>query len=210
MQIQILPSPLWRYSRAWEDAWLKAMSFDGSNPSASIMRKNCYTGVGSRETPMNILKVVRRIANILRKEGWILRSGGARGADTHFEKGALNKKEIFHPHKDYDCWDEAKDIAQQHHPMFNKLTPTSQKYIIRNTFQVLGRDLENPSSFVICWTSDGAVTDSERSKETGGTGQVISIADTYDIPLYNLSRSEHRDVVLNHLTKKEISKLEKG
>lgn len=46
-----------------------------------------YTGVGSRETPPHIRKLMTDIAYNLHKDGWTLRSGGAEGADQAFEEG---------------------------------------------------------------------------------------------------------------------------
>ena len=57
-----------------------------------------YAGVGGRETPAHVLNLMTRIAQGLTKVGGILRSGGARGADTAFEAGAGSAKEIFLPY----------------------------------------------------------------------------------------------------------------
>ena len=46
-----------------------------------------YTGVGSRETPSAILKLMEDIGEKLASQGWTLRSGGAIGADQAFERG---------------------------------------------------------------------------------------------------------------------------
>lgn len=54
-----------------------------------------YTGVGSRETPEEILKVMEDLAFNLRETGWILRSGGAEGADTAFEVNSYGSSEIY-------------------------------------------------------------------------------------------------------------------
>ena len=54
-----------------------------------------YTGVGGRETPPHVLNLMTRIAQGLAKVGGILRSGGARGADSAFEAGAGAAKDIF-------------------------------------------------------------------------------------------------------------------
>jgi predicted Rossmann fold nucleotide-binding protein DprA/Smf involved in DNA uptake len=56
-----------------------------------------YAGVGSRQTPENILHLMTRIAMRMAELGWVLRSGGAKGADYAFEKGAGDKKEIYLP-----------------------------------------------------------------------------------------------------------------
>lgn len=57
-----------------------------------------YTGVGSRETPNKVIDLMYRIAKFLAERNWILRSGGAVGADKAFENGCDNvngKKEIY-------------------------------------------------------------------------------------------------------------------
>lgn len=46
-----------------------------------------YTGVGSRSTPQDIMKMMSALASKLEVEGWVLRSGAADGADTGFENG---------------------------------------------------------------------------------------------------------------------------
>lgn len=51
-----------------------------------------YTGIGSRETPQEIQNLMFKIAQKLDSK-YILRSGGADGADLAFEKGS-SKKEI--------------------------------------------------------------------------------------------------------------------
>lgn len=59
-----------------------------------------YTGVGSRECPAKILERLEEIGRLLAVNGFTLRSGAARGADSAFEKGCdsrQGKKEIFLP-----------------------------------------------------------------------------------------------------------------
>ncbi|MBC7883816.1 MAG: hypothetical protein H7Y37_21205 [Anaerolineae bacterium] len=47
-----------------------------------------YTGIGSRKTPANTLKLMQKIGYRLNNLGIRLRSGGAEGADSAFEAGA--------------------------------------------------------------------------------------------------------------------------
>lgn len=59
-----------------------------------------YTGVGSRETPNDVMKVMYKFAQKMALHGAVLRSGGADGADTAFEWGCDKKqgmKEIYLP-----------------------------------------------------------------------------------------------------------------
>jgi hypothetical protein len=70
---------------------------------------NFYTGIGSRETPKDICEMITEVAKIFRKEGWILRSGHAVGADWAFEQGALDKAEIYIPWKNFGVKDYLGD-----------------------------------------------------------------------------------------------------
>jgi predicted NAD-dependent protein-ADP-ribosyltransferase YbiA (DUF1768 family) len=51
-----------------------------------------YAGIGSRETPPGILAYMTETASKLEGMGYILNSGGARGADSAFADGVKNKK----------------------------------------------------------------------------------------------------------------------
>jgi hypothetical protein len=149
-----------------------------------------YTGVGSRTTPDNVLALMRSIAIVLRNQGYILRSGGAKGADTAFESGAGEQKEIYYAS---DATKDAMDIASIYHPAWNKCSSFAKKLHGRNAFQVLGRSLGYPSEFLICWTLDGCMSHPERSWGTGGTGTAISIAWANGIPVENLGRQDIYD-----------------
>jgi hypothetical protein len=118
------------------------------------------------------------IARQLSELGWVLRSGGAVGADTAFEDGA-KEKEIY---RASDATEEALRLAARLHPAWNRCTDHARRLLARNTFQVLGRDLRTPSKTVICWTVDG--------KDTGGTAIAIRIAQENAIPVFNLFVSQ--------------------
>lgn len=151
--------------------------------------KKFYAGIGSRETPENIINFMTQIAFCLSSEGYVLRSGGADGADIAFEKGA-SFKEIFLPWKGFNnskspfvpITKEAEDIARKFHPIYDQLKQGAQKLHSRNVYQVLGKDLKSPVEFIICWTKDG--------KSSGGTGQALRIAQAYNIKIYNLFKKE--------------------
>jgi len=147
-----------------------------------------YTGVGSRKTPIEIQRLMYRVACKLRRLGYTLRSGGALGADTAFETGAGKAKCIFYANQANDA---SMEIARRHHPAWNRCSPYARRLHARNAFQVLGHNLDSPSNFLICWTPDGAWNDDMRSIQTGGTGTAISIADTYNVPVFNLKFAPH-------------------
>jgi hypothetical protein len=125
-----------------------------------------------------------RVAQRLEQLGYILRSGGAKGADTAFEQGAKNKQ-IFYAS---DATPAAISIASKMHPAWDRLPEYVQMLHSRNVFQVLGPDLiiDERSSFLLCWTPDGAENKRETTRVTGGTGQAIRIASAYDVAVFNL------------------------
>ena len=173
-----------------------------------------YTGIGSRNTPYNICSLMAKIAKKYAKAGWVLRSGGAEGADTAFENGAViahGKAEIYipwdsfgqHYHdskriflvKDKEILQRAMMLASDVHPNWDACSPAARKLHARNSFQVLGGDLEVPSSVLICW----APIQGDSIK--GGTRTAWEIAKLYDVPRFNLAdpriEQKFRDFVQN-------------
>lgn len=135
-----------------------------------------YAGIGSRETPHEVLGQIEYIAQNLAEEGHTLRSGGAKGADLAFEEGCGDgKSEIFRAE---DCTPEAMELSAKFHPNWDACKQYARKLHGRNALIILGRDLNDPVDIVICWTKDG--------KLQGGTAQALRIAAAYDIPVYNL------------------------
>jgi hypothetical protein len=151
-----------------------------------------YAGVGSRQTPPDILEMMELIGAHLARAGWTLRSGSAEGADKAFERGAdaaQGAKEIYRPeHVTPAAW----SLAQAHHPAWHKLGVTARRLIARNGFQVFGSGLADPVARVICWTPDG-VESGATTARTGGTGQAIRLAAAYGIPVSNLGNPTTRD-----------------
>ena len=153
-----------------------------------------YTGIGSRQTPEDIQILMTKIAKKLCSLGYVLRSGGAEGADVAFEKGAGSKKEIYLPWKNfnnnkstlYDVSEEIIKESLEFHPTCSEYLSEAVKLIMgRNLQQVLGQDAKTPSSFVICWTH--FKLNDVQLKHAGGTGQALRIASRYNIPIFNLN-----------------------
>jgi hypothetical protein len=161
--------------------------------------KLIYTGIGSRETPQEVLNAMYYLAQHLRSMGFILRSGGAGGADSAFEAGASPRMEIYIPWNGFSGRKQDGistivpildfEMARHFHPAWDRLNIGGQKLQARNCNQIFGANTKQPipTNFVICWTKGGA--------PTGGTGQAIRIANHYSIPVYNLANT-HPDVIL--------------
>lgn len=171
-----------------------------------------FTGIGSRRTPSKYIPIINEISSFLSNE-YILRSGHADGSDMFWEdgyKGVNGNVEIYIPWKGfngskselYEQSEEARYIASQYHPNWKNLKESHKKLMSRNVHQVLGKDLNTPSDFIICWTPDGCTTKQGRTKETGGTGQAIAIASDKNIPIINMGEmfwAQNFNRILNEL-----------
>ena len=126
-----------------------------------------YAGVGSRETPTEILGRFYRAAEYLAKRNFVLRSGGASGADQAFEHGcdAVNgPKEIYLSWKGFEgnkstlivSSPKAYELASNFHPYWDNLSMGAKKLQARNSHQIMGIDLSSPVKFVLCWTKNGS------------------------------------------------------
>jgi len=161
------------------------------------MKIKYYTGIGARETPKDILDIMFDLAKILgHRDGYVLRSGGAGGADSAFQEGCEKANGEMNIYYADDCTSEAMAIAAKYHSNWETLSLFSKKLHGRNALQVLGLDLKTPSKAVVCWTPCGATHHKQRTRATGGTGTAISIASMNGIPIFNLKNE--RD--LNRIT----------
>ena len=162
-----------------------------------------YAGIGARSTPDNVLNIIHRLSGKLLESDFVLRSGGAPGADHAFEIAAQERSEIYIPWPFYERHSimmypiipEAMEIAEKHHPNWDNLAPAVRLLMARNTMQILGDDCNNPSEFVICWTKDGVTEGKDTTPVTGGTGQAIRVASTYGIPVFNINTKDIRQML---------------
>jgi len=163
---------------------------------------SAYAGVGSRETPADVLTLMGNIADNLAAAGWTLRSGNAPGADQAFQRGHLrtgcnDRIEIYLPWVGFEAdalrgWlsgivarlhpqRDAYAIAEKFYPNWPALKSGGRALHARNVHQIVGRDVlrPDPVRFVMCWTPG--------ARGGGGTGQAIRIARAYTVPVYDLA-----------------------
>jgi len=170
-----------------------------------------FSGIGSRETPQTIIKVMEQVGEFLAKRGWVLRSGGADGADSAFERGCdagQGKKEIYLPWKGFNknaselflksfslrgTKEKAFDLASQYHPVWDQLNYGAKCLMARNIYQVLGQDLNTPVSMVICFNLGGFTH--------GGTSQALRVAKDKGIPIFRLSEEKELSDIKAHMTR---------
>jgi len=82
---------------------------------------------------------------------------------------------------------EATRVASLFHPAWDRLSQGAKKLHARNVHQVAGRELDQASDMIICWTPGG--------RGEGGTGQVIRIANYLEIPVFDLAVVEDKTLL---------------
>ena len=162
-----------------------------------------YAGIGSRQTPSDVLLLMEKIGVKLALMGFMLRSGGADGADSAFERGcdrAGGEKQIFLPWPGFNgrnspySWpkDGAFRYAEWYHPAWDRLSNPAKKLMARNAHQVMGPELDDWVKFVVCWTPDG--------QASGGTGQALRMCEGDPSPfVFNLKNEGSTRALANHL-----------
>ena len=173
------------------------------------MKDLFYSGVGSRETPIEICNLMTKIASKLEQEGYILRSGGAIGADSAFEKGIKNPKNKciytienfdFSPENYEMCKSEILSILDSN-LNFDNYGKNAQILILRDVNQVLGSIKTElvKSKFLICWTKHLNYY-AKPPNACGGTRFAVRIALKYGIPVFNLLKKEDRERIEKFLS----------
>lgn len=156
-----------------------------------------YAGIGSRQTPEDICEIMTRFARAAAIDGAVLRTGGALGADSAFMDGCSlpTEMELFLPWQGYNghrgmLFDEAalakaEEVCGSSH--WSRCSQGVRKMHARNMQIILGKDLNDPVAFVLCWTPDG--------RELGGTGVAIRCAKQHGIEVYNLGGLDRKQAI---------------
>ena len=171
-----------------------------------------YAGVGSRETPQEVLNAMRSCASKLAEGGWTLRSGAAPGADTWFEIGcddAGGSKEIYLPWASFrgrtvghrgaklpgrEALPRLEGLAKKYWDPskcpWSRLRSSTRSIMTRNVCQVLGEHGDEPAQAVLYWTP---------LPESGGTTQALRIARAHDIPCIRIGADTTSEKLLAQL-----------
>lgn len=176
-----------------------------------------YTLVGSRETPDESFQHLKELAGELSGRGWTGRSGGADGADTALEEGCSRfYMEIYLPWEGFNNrssnnvgyvntsklsnFIQAMSIAEQTHPAWDKCSRGARALHSRNVYQVLGLDLNTPSTFLLCWAIP------TKTGVKGGTNTAVQLAKKHGaevINIYGMSFDEALDSISKYIYQEE-------
>jgi Trp operon repressor len=183
-------------------------------PGKSSTPTMTYAGIGSRETPQEVLELMTKAAKYLESLGYTLRSGRAPGADAAFEKGVTSKKEIFLG--SVKTGERELKIAEEIHPAWNVMLDSTRKKAIakgndpersasfvanlmaRNTNQIFGKNLDTPVDFVLFYAKETA----DPLRPAGGTGQAVEMARRKGIPTINMADANWREQLKNAVANK--------
>lgn len=183
-----------------------------------------YAGIGSRETPKDVLELMTKAATWLEGKGYKLQTGYKRkqangklveeGADKAFSDGTKNK-ELFGPDM---ANAKTRSVAEEIHPnlkgmwsaVYNKWVSKVGKEKAteyadgaiglqeRNTFQVFGAKLDTAVDFVLFYAEE--TKDPMRPK--GGTGQAVEMARRKGIPTINMANKDWRKELTKVISEK--------
>lgn len=158
-----------------------------------------YAGIGSRNAPSAILKLMTSMATRLEAEGAVLRSGNAEGSDRAFQGGVKDpcNMEVFLSRHGHQPWamEEVKRCMPVDRSGFDNWKPYIKGLMARNMMQVLGCNGISPVSFVLCY----APSFEYHTSKPGGTGYAIRCALNHDIPVFNLFDENTRSKLQAHL-----------
>lgn len=157
-----------------------------------------YSGIGSRETPIEICEIMSKIGKKLELKGWTLRSGGAKpknkkprtaSADLAFEKYVKNK--YIYTVKNFDfsepnysfCRNEVLSVLDKHINL-DDYDGWCRTLLLRDINQVLGsvKTTLEKSKFLICYTK----SEDYSRYDIGGTRIAVRCALKHGIKVYNL------------------------
>lgn len=178
-----------------------------------------YTLIGSRSTPKEIMDLMEKFAYKAASKDYIVRSGGADGADTCAELGVKrylkdnnlgehrqsDLMEIYLPWNNFNKRDSDEEgyytlsnlpnknlaykLAEETHPAWDRCSNGAKSLHARNTMQILGDTLDKPSRFILCYG------ESEKKGNVipkGGTRTACKLGEKHGVEIFNLYLEEHR------------------
>ena len=190
-----------------------------------------YAGIGSRETPEDILALMYRLARVMGNEGWTLSTGGAKGADEAFFSGALAsdqpKAEIYLPwktfrpdHTDPSCEpviDCVPEYVVSTHPSDKAIALAKLNWVsssdpessrrwdsMGDGFKALhGRNMEVILGSGLNAPVDLVICWTKNGMPMGGTATALSVAMDKEIEILNLRNQAARDQAISYCEEME-------
>ena len=99
----------------------------------------------------------------------------------------------------------ANQIAEENNPGWERLSNLPKAKLARNVRSLFGnRNINNSRAMaVITWSPDGANNRNMVTRETGYVGSLITMADRYKFPIYNMGNGANKQYVHDYFLQGE-------
>lgn len=87
-------------------------------------------------------------------------------------------------------WKDAQEIVQSviNESHWNNLSVSARNLHTRNVYQVLGKDLQTPSEFLVCYSKPS------KDSVSGGTKTAWELAKKYNVPCFNYATMSPKEI----------------
>lgn len=186
---------------------------------------NYYTGIGSRSTPTDVLRLMDRLAERMAQLGWVLRSGCAPGADSAFQAGMFASQrelqdfselaELYIPWNGFQgmshgfagCVYELRKMdyrlqVEADNHLRSVLEPRHYELVSKSGAHKLHlRNVFQVLGKDLRTPSKRVVAWTEGGALVGGTATALKLAAKFNIPVRNLAIPEDRKLIEDFLVR---------
>lgn len=150
---------------------------------------------GNFRAPEQLVPVIREMADLLKQNGFTIRTGGMEGFDQlvadnvpgcefHIPWNNFNK--IENATSTFNT-DECKEYAKRYLPDWGNLKESHQAFFAKNARLVLGKQVKQPCQIAIVWSEDGVEGPANRTAHSQHAGHIAAICRAMYIPVINIS-----------------------
>lgn len=153
---------------------------------------------GNSRAPEQLVPVIREIADLLKRHGFAIRTGGMDG----FSKLVMdnvpgcelhipwrNFGEIPNPTSSFSG-DECNEFAKRYMPGWDELKNAHKGMFSKNVRLVFGKSLKQPCQIAIIWSEDGVEGPANRGQYSQHAGHVAAICHAMKIPVININNPD--------------------
>lgn len=149
---------------------------------------------GNARAPEQLVPLIREIADMFRRAGFELRTGGMDGLGKLVSDNVPDV-ELHLPWKDFNQIpnaassfnsDECKEYAKRYLPDWGNLKDSHQAFYCKNVRLVLGKSLKQPCQIAIIWSEDGVEGENTRTQQSMHAGHIAAMCRDMRIPVINL------------------------
>ncbi len=153
---------------------------------------------GNYGAPEALIPLIRDIAEILKRHGFVIRASAMDG----FDKMVLDNVQPLELHIPWRGFnqvenafssfnsDESKEYAKRYLPEWSSLKDSHQAFFSKNARMVLGKNCKHPCQLAIVWSEDGVEGPQNRSQRSAHAGHIAAMARAMNIPVINLANPD--------------------